>query len=124
MRVERNRVQQRNRAEARPQLLRLPRFLRMTRVFFARRQPDVHRLFLAAALAVLALARPLCAQSTRPWLEWRTLRTEHFDLHYPAELDAWSRDVATRLEGVRSVVAASVGSAPSRRVTVVIDNPA
>jgi hypothetical protein len=84
----------------------------------------IRRLFLTAALTALALARPLHAQSTRPWLEWRTLRTEHFDVHYPAELEAWSRDVASRLEGVRAVVAAAVGSAPERRVTVVVDNPA
>jgi hypothetical protein len=84
----------------------------------------IRRLLLSAALLALALAPPLRAQTTRPWLEWRTLRTEHFDVHYPVELEAWTRDVASRLEGVRSVVAATVGSAPHRRVTVVIDNPA
>jgi hypothetical protein len=84
----------------------------------------IRRALTIAALAALAFARPLGAQSTRPWLEWRTLRTEHFDVHYPAELEAWSRDVVSRLEGVRSVVAASVGGAPERRVTIVIDNPA
>ena len=27
------------------------------------------------------------------------MRTEHFDVHYPAELEAWTRDVVSRLEG-------------------------
>ena len=84
----------------------------------------LHRLLLFAALSALALAQPLRAQTTRPWLDWRTLRTEHFDVHYPAELETWTRDVVSRLEGIRSVVAATVGSAPRRRVTVVVDNPA
>jgi hypothetical protein len=84
----------------------------------------IRRLLLFAALLALALAPPAAAQTTRPWLEWRTLRTEHFDVHYPTELETWTRDVVSRLEGVRSVVAATVESAPQRRVTVVIDNPA
>jgi hypothetical protein len=84
----------------------------------------IRRLLLFVALLALALAPPLRAQTTRPWLEWRTMRTEHFDVHYPAELEAWTRDVVSRLEGIRSVVAATVGSAPRRRVTVVVDDPA
>jgi hypothetical protein len=84
----------------------------------------IRRLLLFAALLAVALAQPLRAQTTRPWLEWNTLRTEHFDVHYPAELETWTRDVASRLEGIRSVVAATVGSAPGRRVTVVVDDPA
>jgi len=84
----------------------------------------IRRLLLTAALAALALATPLHAQSTRPWLEWRSIRTEHFDVHYPTELEAWTRDVVSRLESVQSVVAATVGSAPTRRVTVVVDDPA
>lgn len=80
-------------------------------------------LLLAAALAA-ALPRPAPAQTTRPWLEWRTVRTEHFDVHYPAELEAWARDAASRLETIRSAVGAVVGNVPARRVTVVIDDPA
>lgn len=82
----------------------------------------IRRLLLFAALLALALAPPLRAQTTRPWLEWRTLRTEHFDVHYPTELETWTRDVVSRLEGIRSVVEATVGSAPRSRVTIVIDN--
>ena len=79
---------------------------------------------LAAFAAALALPRPAQAQATRPWLEWRTLRTEHFDVHFPAELEPWTRDVASRLEGVYAAVGGLVGSVPQERVTVVVDDPA
>jgi len=79
---------------------------------------------LLAALAAAVFARPAAAQTVRPWLEWRTLRTEHFDVHFPAELEAWTRDVASRLEGIHASVGALVGSVPERRVTVVVDDPA
>jgi hypothetical protein len=84
----------------------------------------IRRVLLAAALAAAALARPADAQTVRPWLEWRTLRTEHFDVHFPAELEPWTRDVAERLEGVYATVGDLVGSVPERRVTVVVDDPA
>jgi hypothetical protein len=82
------------------------------------------RVVMAAALAAAVLARPADAQTVRPWLEWRTLRTEHFDVHFPAELEPWTRDVAERLEGVYASVGGLVGSVPDRRVTVVVDDPA
>lgn len=84
----------------------------------------IRRSFLAATLAAAFFSRPADAQTVRPWLEWRTLRTEHFDVHFPAELEPWSRDVASRLEGVYAAVGALVGSVPERRVTVVVDDPA
>jgi hypothetical protein len=84
----------------------------------------IRRLLLAAALAATAFPRPAHAQAVRPWLEWRTLRTEHFDVHFPAEMEPWTRDVAERLEGVYTAVGALVGSVPERRVTVVVDDPA
>ena len=86
--------------------------------------PMIRRSLLAAALAAAAFARPAQAQTTRPWLEWRTLRTAHFDVHFPAELEPWTRDVASRLEGVHAAVGGLVGSVPDRRVTVVVDDPA
>ncbi|HEX2203995.1 MAG TPA: hypothetical protein VHG91_11880 [Longimicrobium sp.] len=79
----------------------------------------------AAALAAAALcARPSAAQVfARPHLEWRTVRTEHFEVHYPAELSEWTLDVATRLEAVHAEVAALVGYAPPRRTTIVVEDP-
>jgi hypothetical protein len=84
----------------------------------------IRRSILAAALAAAVLAPPAATQTVRPWLEWRTLRTEHFDVHFPAELEPWTRDVASRLEGVYASVGALVGSVPRERVTVVVDDPA
>ncbi|HEX6909440.1 MAG TPA: hypothetical protein VF142_03545 [Longimicrobium sp.] len=84
----------------------------------------IRRLALGALLASIVLSRPAEAQTTRPWLDWRTLRTEHFDVHFPAELEPWTRDVASRLEGVYASVGGLVGSVPEQRVTIVVDDPA
>ncbi|MBB4636840.1 hypothetical protein FHS01_002861 [Longimicrobium terrae] len=83
----------------------------------------IKRVLLAVLLGA-ACARTAAAQSTRPWLAWRTLRTEHFDVHFPAELEPWAREAASRMEGIQAAVAPLVGSTPDRRVTVVIDDPA
>jgi hypothetical protein len=80
----------------------------------------------ALLLAALALAAHGTARAqgfTRPWLRWRTLRTAHFDVHYPAEADAWTREMASRLEGTWEAVGAIVGSTPGQRVTVVVEDP-
>lgn len=79
---------------------------------------------LAALIALAAAPAAAQTQGVRPHLEWRTLRTEHFDVHYPAELERWTLDVASRLEPARARVAALVGSAPGERVTVVVEDPA
>ncbi len=59
----------------------------------------------------------------RPHLQWRTVRTEHFDVHYPTEMEKWTRDVAGQLEAVHGRVSALVGYAPTRRITVVAEDP-
>jgi hypothetical protein len=84
----------------------------------------IRRVCLAAALAAAVFAHPAAAQAVRPWLEWRTLRTAHFDVHFPAEMEPWTRDVAERLEGIYTTVGGLVGSVPEQRVTVVVDDPA
>jgi hypothetical protein len=64
------------------------------------------------------------AQSpTRPTLDWRTVETEHFIIHYPTRLSDWTLDMAEHLESVYTAVSAFVGSAPADRVTVLVDNP-
>ncbi|MDQ3951315.1 MAG: hypothetical protein M3282_13360, partial [Gemmatimonadota bacterium] len=60
---------------------------------------------------------------TRPFLDWRTVETEHFAFHFPRELEGWTLDVAARMESVRSEVGALVGNVPRRRVQVVVDDP-
>ena len=82
---------------------------------------------------LLARAAGICAFSTaaadaqsapRPWLDWRTVETEHFVFHYPVEYRAWTVSLARRIEGVRDQVQRLVGYSPARRVHVVVDDPA
>ncbi|HEX8274083.1 MAG TPA: hypothetical protein VF615_15705 [Longimicrobiaceae bacterium] len=78
----------------------------------------------ARALLALALLLPApVGAQVRPHLEWRTVRTEHFDVHYPAELAEWMAEFAGRLEAVHAAVARLVGSAPGERVTVIAEDP-
>jgi hypothetical protein len=78
------------------------------------------------ALATLSWIVPaaLTAQSVlRPAQHWETVRTPHFTVDFPASTRAWSLDIARRLESVRASVDSVVGGGPTRRVTVLIDDP-
>ena len=79
---------------------------------------------LALVLALLLPAGAGAQGLTRPWLEWRTARTAHFDVHYPARMAEWAEETVARLDAVHAAVAAVVGSVPGERVTVVIEDPA
>ncbi|MCU0618953.1 MAG: hypothetical protein MUF40_03480, partial [Gemmatimonadaceae bacterium] len=69
-------------------------------------------------------AAPLAAQElVPPTGDWRTLETRWFAVHYPADAEAWTRDLATRLDAIRDSVAVRVGWAPTRRVTIVVTDP-
>ena len=75
-------------------------------------------------LAAMPVAAPVRAQVyTRPELRWETIHTVHFDVHFPRIMRPWAIDAAGRLEGVHDAVVALVGSGPTRKVTVVIDDP-
>ena len=75
-------------------------------------------------LLFLALATPARAQYlTRPALEWRTVKTARFDVHYPADMEAWVLPVARRLDAMATAVDALVGSDPGRRTTVMVEDP-
>jgi hypothetical protein len=77
---------------------------------------------LCAGLGLAAM--PARAQLyTRPELRWETIHTVHFDVHFPRTMRPWAVDAAGRLEGVHDAVVALVGSGPTRKVTVVIDDP-
>jgi hypothetical protein len=81
---------------------------------------------LLAALALLtsiATGSPRAQQLTVPQLDWRTLRTQHFDIHYPASAAEWTLDMAARIESVRGAVSQLVGSAPDARITVIVEDP-
>jgi Tol biopolymer transport system component len=75
-----------------------------------------------AALLLLATL-PARAQSLRPWLNWQTVETEHFVLHFPDQYREWTMALAARAEGVRDQVGAMVGYLPDERVHIVVDDP-
>ncbi|MDQ6829480.1 MAG: hypothetical protein M3081_11490 [Gemmatimonadota bacterium] len=86
----------------------------------------MHRrpLALLLALAAVATTRPLPAQSvTRPFLEWHTLDTKYFEIHYPTEFSEWTWALAERIDAEHDAVSRLVGYAPSERVTVIVDDP-
>jgi hypothetical protein len=77
-----------------------------------------------AAALLLATAPPAAAQfPSRPFLDWRTVETEHFAFHFPRDLEEWTLSVAARMESVRSAVGSVVGNLPRRKVHVVVDDP-
>ena len=74
--------------------------------------------------ALATLPRSVSAQFTvRSWLTWRTVETERFAFYYPLELEAWTRDVAQRIESIDSAVSALVGFGPPRKTHIVVDDP-
>jgi hypothetical protein len=76
-----------------------------------------------AALCLVVPAALTAQQVLRPTQRWETVRTEHFTVDFPSSTRAWALDIARRLESVRSAVDSIVGGAPTRRVTVLIDDP-
>jgi hypothetical protein len=77
-----------------------------------------------AAVLIAVGGRTAHAQSVvRTWLTWRTVETSHFALHYPANLEEWTRALATHVESIDSAVAREVGYAPGRRTQIVVDDP-
>ena len=79
---------------------------------------------LAYAAAILATGRGLPAQTRAvPSLDWRTIETQYFVIHYPRSAEAWTLDVARRIDAVHDAVGQVVGNAPPRRVTIIIEDP-
>jgi hypothetical protein len=77
-----------------------------------------------ALLGLFAAASAAEAQpAPRPWLDWRSVETEHFVLHYPVAYREWTLALAQRIEGVRDQVTAVVGFSPARKVHIVVDDP-
>lgn len=81
--------------------------------------------FAAPLLLLLVLCAPKASAQflTRPTLDWRTLQTPHFTIHYPVRLSDWTLAMAAHIESVHDAVSAFVGSEPADRVTVIVDNP-
>ncbi len=67
--------------------------------------------------------RASAQQMTIPQLDWRTVRTRHFDIHFPTAAEEWTLDMASRIESIHDAVSRAVGSAPEARITVVVEDP-
>jgi hypothetical protein len=80
----------------------------------------------SVVLALLLAIAPSPANGqylTRPQIPWRTITTPRFDIHFPAEMEEWTRHVASQMESVADAVNAMVGNAPTSRVTVLVEDP-
>ncbi|MGH7648233.1 MAG: hypothetical protein ACREND_08955, partial [Gemmatimonadaceae bacterium] len=79
---------------------------------------------LACATAIFAVGRGVPAQTRLvPSLDWRTIETRYFVIHYPRAAEAWTLDVAQRIDAVHDAVGSIVGNAPAHRVTIVVEDP-
>jgi hypothetical protein len=79
-----------------------------------------------ALLLLLAPTTPLMAQRVQsPDAPWRTLRTTHYRIHYPARggFEPFALEVASKIEGIHSRVAEWVGYESPKVVEVLIRDP-
>jgi Tol biopolymer transport system component len=78
-----------------------------------------------ALLALVLLPAAATAQHdiVTPSLEWRRVETKYFTVLYPQRAEAWTLDMASRIDGAYAAVSALVGSAPRERVTVIVEDP-
>jgi len=76
-----------------------------------------------ALLLTGAIGSAKAQDPVRPWLNWRTIATPNYRLHFPAELEPWAAEVASHVESVDSAIVSIVGYAPARPIHVVIDDP-
>jgi hypothetical protein len=77
----------------------------------------------AIVCALLCPASAAAQQTTLPHLAWRTLDTRHFRIYFTRDAEEWTRDVAARIDAAHDAVSALVGSAPGKRITVVVEDP-
>jgi Tol biopolymer transport system component len=79
---------------------------------------------LGVTLVFLLSPKPVSGQYlTRPQIPWRTISTARFDIHFPAEMEEWTRVIAQRMESVADGVDAVVGNKPASRITVIVEDP-
>ena len=81
------------------------------------------RISLLVALLIAPASAGAQSNFVRPALDWMTVKTRHFDVHYPASMSEWTMDLARRIDGVYDAVSAFVGHAPTHRITVIIEDP-
>lgn len=75
-----------------------------------------------ACLAAALLLAAGTAQAVNPRLEWRTLTTPHFQLHYAAGQEALAQRAAAMAEAVHSRLAPRLGWQPQGRTQVVLSD--
>mgnify|MGYP001266350996 CR=1 FL=1 len=63
------------------------------------------------------------AAAQTPSDPWRTVRTEHFRIHYPLAAATWSEGAAARLEEWHARVVAEVGWQSDRKIDVLVVDP-
>lgn len=92
----------------------------------ARRSPG-HRIGVLCALGALALPALAGGQAVPadfdPSGDWRTVETDRFQVHFPADAAEWILPLVARMEGMREAVDEAVGRGPEDRVTVVVADP-
>ncbi|MDQ8147568.1 MAG: hypothetical protein P3A58_06660 [Gemmatimonadota bacterium] len=83
------------------------------------------RELLARLVAGLCLiTAPASAQfASTPEAEWMTITTPHFRIYHPKELGDWARDVAGRMEGIRTAVGEMVGYTPPQVIEIIVEDP-
>ena len=70
---------------------------------------------------ILAALLWLCCFSAKA--DWQTIKTQHFNVHFPAALSQWAYSAATELEVVRTQVLAQQNRALPGRADVIIYDP-
>lgn len=83
----------------------------------------MRRVFLCLVVLAFTLSVRANAQGEVPHLQWRTITTEHFRIHYEPQLEAWATQLASRMESVRSAVASRVGYTPPQIIDILVEDP-
>ena len=78
--------------------------------------PRVAMIFALGVMSAAGSRTGGAQYQTRTWLDWRTIETSHFSVHYPTELETWARGVAAKLEGIDSSVSRMVEYSPPRHI--------
>jgi hypothetical protein len=86
---------------------------------------SIRFVLVASIVCAAAISAPGAAaqETTIPHLHWRTLDTRYFRFFFTADAASWTRDVASRIDAAHDAVTALVGSAPSKRVMVIVEDP-
>ncbi|HYC49582.1 MAG TPA: hypothetical protein VEB19_00610 [Gemmatimonadaceae bacterium] len=80
-------------------------------------------LFASACVAGLTASTAAAQDPVRPWRDWRTMTVDGYRFHHLAELEGWTRDVASRILAVDSALAANIGWPVPKPMDVVVDDP-